>query len=387
MAGNYLIAYLEILGLCFIICAIFLVKVSRDMGSEREVRTFKWMLRIFMIMLVIDSFTQMHYKEAIRLPIPFLSFLYSCYMLMLGLLAIIWLYYAEQRIDRPISHSRRFWIAMIAPFIVYGVICFASIKTRWMYDFDSNGIYMRGPLFVLQNVFAYFYFMFSGLHALILGIRERVGTRRSMLFQLASFLIAPMLAGSLQLVVGGYPFVAAGICLATVFIFVNIQSDLVSVDSLTGLNNRRRSELFFEDLRQYASSQTPFYLFMMDLDRFKLINDSFGHLEGDRALQIVAEALRRLDGEYHGFSARYGGDEFLTIIRGEDINRPEEFAEKLSFYLKLLCRERESQYQLSASVGWASCTDPGTPLSDLIADADNMLYRNKEIKAGAAHII
>jgi len=73
---------------------------------------------------------------------------------------------------------------------------------------------------------------------------------------------------------------------------------------------------------------------MIDVDRFKQINDTFGHAEGDRALMLVSESLKRTCGQIKVpiFIGRYGGDEFTLIIQdpGEDDRFPEQVAEKVS---------------------------------------------------------
>ena len=375
---SYAIIYLEILALCLIVTAVIRVKASRDMGSEREVETFKLMLSIFMVMLVVDAFTQLHYKQLIKLPIGLLSVLYSCYMFLLGLLAFLWLYFAEQRIDRPIRRKNWFWGLMITPLILYAVICFGSIWTHWLYNFDSNGIYMRGPLFALQNAIAYFYFFLSTVHALIIGMHEKSRLRRTKLFHLAAFLVAPAGAGILQLFVGGYPFVAPGICIAIIFIFVSIQGALIHTDSLTDLNNRKRMEAIYEDMLQQTSEEAPFYVYMMDIDRFKRINDTYGHVAGDRALRIFADSLRLTEQEIRGYVGRYGGDEFIAFVQAANVGEPRFFTEVLARHLEAACKEKECSYTLSASTGWSKCTSPETRLEDLVADADEMLYRNKQ---------
>ena len=88
---------------------------------------------------------------------------------------------------------------------------------------------------------------------------------------------------------------------------------LSTTDPLTGLANRRRLRAAFADeLNRAARYETPLSLLLIDLDRLKDINDRHGHADGDRALQLVAEALRR-SCRATDLAARYGGDEFVVL--------------------------------------------------------------------------
>lgn len=89
---------------------------------------------------------------------------------------------------------------------------------------------------------------------------------------------------------------------------------LATTDSLTGLPNRMA---LMEHLQRMCDAKdSQFALLFMDLDRFKLINDSLGHAVGDRLLQAVASRLSRCAEEYRGFVSRLGGDEFVIVLEG-----------------------------------------------------------------------
>jgi diguanylate cyclase (GGDEF)-like protein len=150
-------------------------------------------------------------------------------------------------------------------------------------------------------------------------------------------------------------------------------------DPLTALPNR---SLFDDRLNQAiahaASSGERFALAMLDLDRFKLINDSFGHRSGDELLREVA---RRLTGTLRSVDtvARLGGDEFVLIIR--EIGAVEEatrVAQKVLDALQLAIRMGEIDVHLSASIGIAFFPWHGTTLETLFAHADTAMYVAKQ---------
>ena len=75
---------------------------------------------------------------------------------------------------------------------------------------------------------------------------------------------------------------------------------------------------------------------MIDVDKFKTINDTYGYIEGDFALKVVAESLKKTAAQYGAFAARYGGDEFCIILP-ESGAEPEEIIKNYKKVVKLLC--------------------------------------------------
>ena len=124
---------------------------------------------------------------------------------------------------------------------------------------------------------------------------------------------------------------------------------LSTTDPLTGLANRRRlRSAFADELNRAARYETPLSLLLVDLDRLKEINDRHGHGDGDRALQLVAEALRRTC-RATDLAARYGGDEFVVLA----VNTPATEARVLAL------RIRDSVRRLSLRAGrWSKTSEP-----------------------------
>jgi diguanylate cyclase (GGDEF)-like protein len=124
---------------------------------------------------------------------------------------------------------------------------------------------------------------------------------------------------------------------------------LSTTDPLTGLANRRRLRgAFADELNRAARYDTPLALLLVDLDRLKDINDRHGHADGDRALQLVAEALRRTC-RATDLAARYGGDEFIVLA----VNTPATEARVLAL------RIRDSVRRLSLRAGrWTKTSAP-----------------------------
>ena len=143
-------------------------------------------------------------------------------------------------------------------------------------------------------------------------------------------------------------------------------------DYLTGLLNRRGLQAAMDSLRK---ENLPMAVCLFDLDEMKTVNDTLGHTAGDRMLRSFAALLRRQT-RSGDILCRYGGDEFLMILKGMN---GEEAAGKRG---EQICRLFREQFQGACSCGIAMCTADEEPLPKLIERADQALYRAKRENKG-----
>lgn len=148
-------------------------------------------------------------------------------------------------------------------------------------------------------------------------------------------------------------------------------------DSLTGLLNRGSADrIIGQEIEKYAAKKIPFALLMADIDRFKSINDGYGHQCGDSVLRsfgrIARDCLRRSD-----VLCRWGGEEFLILLRGTVAEEAARIAERI--------REKVEEYvfpplpqsgMVTVSIG-VSGLPPDRGGERLVADADSALYQAK----------
>jgi diguanylate cyclase (GGDEF)-like protein/PAS domain S-box-containing protein len=151
-------------------------------------------------------------------------------------------------------------------------------------------------------------------------------------------------------------------------------------DSLTSLFNTRYLYQQLDELTYRSRlSGTPFSLIFMDMDNFKKVVDTFGHLNGSRALQEVAETIRScLDDP--SFGVAYGGDEFVVVLPECGKSMARDIAEQIQFRMKASTYLTAAGHhvKLKASFGLATCPDDGDNRTDLLALADQAMFRVKE---------
>jgi len=156
---------------------------------------------------------------------------------------------------------------------------------------------------------------------------------------------------------------------------------MASVDMISGLANRRglQNRLDFE-WKKAEQTGGPVSLIMIDVDHFKLFNDTYGHLEGDKCLRQIGEALAAIAGHVSGFAARYGGEEFCLLLPKTNGIAAMEIGERVRAAVEgLHIPHSMSTFQeVTISAGMAAVA-PGqtSSMQDLIEAADAALYAAK----------
>ncbi|MEE8314664.1 MAG: diguanylate cyclase, partial [Myxococcota bacterium] len=153
---------------------------------------------------------------------------------------------------------------------------------------------------------------------------------------------------------------------------------LIFEDELTGISNRRFLRNYHEHKIAWGEPDTRLSLLMLDLDRFKEINDTYGHEVGDQALIWVAEQLRDVAGA-HGLPIRYAGDEFILLMPHSDRAEAVQMAEQLQKRIRdVAFRNPDGEdLWLHFSIGIATAPEDANDGTSLIRQADIALYAAK----------
>lgn len=201
------------------------------------------------------------------------------------------------------------WLWAQRVFLLANVmLVLVGLRPGWFFSFDAAGTYHRGPFFMAHVVAT---LVSAGLVEAYL-VRNRRSISPQAFPWLAAFLAAPLVGGIAQLFVRGLPLEFAGALLSVGLLHVFVQEYDANTDFLTGVANRRQLDLAL-DARVHAAlaGKQPLAGMMVDIDKFKQINDVHGHNQGDAALVELAAVL------VHSFRggdvvARHGGDEFFV---------------------------------------------------------------------------
>lgn len=156
--------------------------------------------------------------------------------------------------------------------------------------------------------------------------------------------------------------------------------ELATMDELTDINNRRGFTMLTEKYLNYFTRHHVFAsLVFLDLNGFKLINDTYGHDEGDRALQTFGKALKQV-GRTSDIFARLGGDEFVVLLANTRQHEAHIYIQRLVTHLDTLRQQQRQPYKISFAQGIVEF-DPQLPKSveQLLLEGDALMYQLKKL--------
>lgn len=207
-------------------------------------------------------------------------------------------------------------------------------------------------------------------------------------FSLIFFAIPPLVGTIIQIFVYGISFALSGVVLSLLIIILNVQNQSIYTDYLTGVGNRGKLEAVLEEKINTSSPNRTFSLIMVDVDNFKMINDTFGHSIGDKTLKIFTELLKKSI-RSKDYITRFGGDEFCLILDISEENSLEKAVYRIRQNVAAYNETSDLPYQLSFSMGYA-VYDYFSKLNaeEFLKQVDLLMYQNKSAKGqGKAKLI
>ena len=374
--------YAEINLTLFVILAILLVKAFSDLNKRPGMRLFVAMVISLMVFTISDVLWSLLEGGYI---LPLESVLYvvnAVYFISISLVALLWFIFSETTMGSPLVKTYVGKALVAIPFAIVVGLAVTAPLNRLLFYFDAAGSYVRGPLHALQMAFLFAYVVIAAAHALVAALQKKNFARRNELLTLVWFAVPAVAFAALQAVVAGAPWLSSGTTIAALLTFINMRDQLISQDMLTNMNNRKQMLRFLSQRMVSLAPDRHLYLLMLDLDGFKSINDEFGHTEGDRALVLTANAMRKATSDIDCFCSRYGGDEFVLIYETSDADSVDALIEKIRSTMDEAIAAHNAPYKIGFSIGCVEYLDRAQTIPDLIIEADHEMYKQKQLHHG-----
>lgn len=157
-------------------------------------------------------------------------------------------------------------------------------------------------------------------------------------------------------------------------------NDMAIRDGLTRIYNRRHLTTLLNDyLKEAMAKKIPVSLTLFDIDKFKMVNDTYGHQCGDEVIRYVATLLNQVAIKYGGIAGRYGGEEFVVAFLGKDLDTTYEIIKEVHEQIRseeVVYEDKHIQVRASAGIASypATCSNPG----ELLTRADWAMYHSKQ---------
>ena len=362
---------------CIIIMLLILRLHLKSLDKTITARVFTFLIVSVILYFIFDLCcglleNDVWHKGQMLSTIFNLGFFFSSYLI--GYFAFM---YSECEINNTwMFNNKKLYLSFI-PTLILIVLTFLTLKFRFF--FYINGEYIKGPYYFLVLLFVYGYLLLIGIKNFILYFNKKYYLKKEILLSLSSFVIFPLIFGIIQAFHTGISIICLGTTISLVQVFISMQNKRITIDSLTKLNNR-------DKLMQHLDSKinnvinNDIYFVMIDIDNLKHINDTFGHVEGDRAIKTIADILKQSCGHYTCMLARYAGDEFSIVFEGS-LESVEKLKNDIYANLKVYQELTNGKYNLEVSLGYSRYDRfKMKNIVELIASADAELYKEKARK-------
>lgn len=243
----------------------------------------------------------------------------------------------------------------------------ANLFVPLCFKISDHNVYARLPFSYAYYVVIFYHFV-SALVVQLRYNRER-GPRAFVSIEL--FLLPIVVGTSLQFAFYGLSLAWVASAIGLCGLFMMQQNELAYIDGLTGTYNR---QYLYHMLTSWSRSHTPLVGAMCDVDRFKGINDTYGHSEGDHALTVVAGALTEAAGDQE-WVFRFAGDEFVVVGIEEDTDAIDACLTRAA---TSLADTGNTGLKAPVSISWGT-SDYTNDIDDFLRGMDERMYAMKSI--------
>ncbi len=363
---------------CLSILIMILLQILKSSDKRMSQMVYSWFIISSVILCASDliwGIIDFSYTWQFSDSIDFL--VNSIYHMFTLVTSYMWYLFSESEMETRTTKTKKGLAISMIPFVIGASIIVSSYWTNTVFFINPDGVYERGPLYILHIAICFFYIILTSSKAFVRSFYKKNYVNRAKYRSLASFCIFPLISGVFQVIFVGSPMISAGVTFAAIQVYINSREQLISVDPLTKLNNRTEMVRFLDNKMKNRNPNKELYLFIMDVDYFKKINDKFGHVEGDNAIRIVADSLKKSVRKTNLFACRYGGDEFVVVGEVKPDFNPNEFCKFINKNLEEETKARGKDYILHLSIGYFKYTPEIKNIAEFISSADKYLYKRK----------
>ncbi len=369
--------YLVLEGFAFIICFLIHLNLKKKHSPMLDETIFLYLIFANMAILCMDMITWLTDGKPNSLARFLLIGSNVIYYVLSSIILFLWLLYVLFRLKKKHIKLSILFLCFL-PLIFEMVMSITAPWNGFYFYVDNANVYHRGSLCWTQAAIGIFYMLSAAIMAFIHGVRAKNLQEKRESIMLVIFTVFPLLCSIVQSQFFGLPLIWIGTTISFMIFFIQTQNSQISIDNLTKLNNRGKFDAYLaQKIRDLKKNET-LYLIVIDIDKFKIINDSFGHVEGDETLIALADILQKGCLTKKDFSARYGGDEFTLVCIREKKESVLPLIEEIEQLLTDFNEQSNKPFSISISYGVAAFMEDSIHTDEALKRrADERMYEMK----------
>lgn len=367
--------YLQTNLFCIIILLLILFKLKNK--TKYSTIIFKKMMMCFILFCLSDIISILFRGTNYSYSNILLYLSNSLYLYLPLLIGYYWIKYIYLNLDQKKYEKKYIRVLLSIPTILGTVMLLLNIFTHNIFIINSNNLYVRGSLYYIYTICTWFYIITSTIKAIIVYYRTNNIYIKEKILPLCLFIVGPAITSIIQTMFYGLSINQIGFTISSLLIYLCYLDEQISIDNLTKINNRTSFNEYIQNKFDNTKDDDIISLMFIDVDNFKTINDTYGHLVGDETLIVIANILKKSCNDYNKdlFLSRYGGDEFVVVSSLK--NKELEELEKI-IYSNLDEYNNKNNNKLSISMGYTSDIKSNyESINHLIDIADDIMYKTK----------
>jgi len=278
--------------------------------------------------------------------------------------------YMDYQMFGSYNRLKKRWF-YLQPFMITVVLLLINLFKPIIFSVSPDNVYSRAPLMVLLPIINVSTFLYISY----LAYKHKESIHKEVIWVILIYISMPVVISFVQITLFGAFILWPVMALTVVLTYIFLETISTSKDYLTGLLSRNRIDDYLEYMLEHKKS---FILVMIDLNNFKGINDTYGHLNGDLALKIFSYSLLNQFKDEKAVG-RYAGDEFILILKKIKDTEMKERLLLVKQEMKELYQSGKINFLIEFSYGYHKHnTQDNLSYKDIIKIVDQKMYNHKK---------
>ncbi len=288
-----------------------------------------------------------------------------------GIIGYCWCLFVEYHIHRNFERIKKKSRILAIPLIIATILIIINLLgTGIIFDISKENVYTRGPMNFILYIFVFVYY----IESIYTVHKAKYDSILAEFFPIYYFIIPCMIGTMIQGFFFGVSTIWLCVAIAFIIVYIEIQISISFIDDLSGLYNRKYMNHYLNKLQNDKPKHV--YGFLMDINDFKAINDTYGHLKGDYALIQFGKILQHsIDKD--SVAIRMGGDEFVIFAKLKSDEEALALKKQIKYNVRQFNLKSKEPFHLTFSIGIAKYN--GKNIDAFLSAMDDSMYEAKNM--------